>query len=117
MLTNAQLEIIKTVCSHQFKSLESILLEPDLEEDYTLILEAHGCTRKDFDTALINTRKEFQIVWDNPEKLFGLDNLDIEIFKFILMSIQNKFINRYPKALNNLLNKILVYEMTQFIQN
>lgn len=117
MLTEAQVIIIRTVCSYQFKSLESLLLQPDLEEDYNLILESHGCTRKDFDTELINTRKVFQVVWETPELLFDLGGLNIDVFKFILNHIQGDFINIYPKALNNILNRLLIHQAVNNFEN
>ena len=112
MLTDAQITIIRTVCSYQFESLEGILLEPDLEEDYMIILESHGCTRKDFDIALIKTRRHFQEIWENPETFLSLDELDLEIFKFILNYLSKEFQQNYPKALNNILNKILIHQMS-----
>ena len=117
ILTQAQNLIIRTVCSYQFESLETLLLEPDLEEDYTLLLEQHGCNRGDYDTSLIQTRRQFQEVWNEPVTLFTLTDIDIDIFKFILNHIQGDFINLYPKALNNLLNRILIHQMTNNFEN
>ena len=56
-------------------------------------------------------------VQNSTKKLFKLEDMDMDIFMFILNHIQITFIDLYPKALNNLLNKILVYQMTQFINN
>ena len=117
MLTDAQVIIIRTVCSYQFESLETILLQPDIEEDYTLILEAHGCTRKDLDRELIHTRKVFQEVWNKPELLFELSDLNMDVFKFILNHIQRDFVNIYPKALNNILNRLLIHQMMNNFEN
>lgn len=116
-LTEAQLIIIRTVCSYQFKSLQSLLLQPDLDQEYLDILESYDATRKDYDDTLMETHKQFQEVWKDPEKLFELEDIDLEVFKFILGHIQGDFVNIYPKALNNIWNRILVHQMTQYINN
>ena len=112
MLTQPQILIIKDVCSIQFKSLEDIIMKIDLgsvdDEPYEQILSDLGCTRKDFDEELINTYNNFRIVFEDPESIYNLNELDMTIFKHILHKWEHKWVGNYPKALSNLWNKLFL---------
>lgn len=116
MFTDAQKIIIKEICSIQFSSLEDIVQMIDLGENsdgdqYEEILAEAGCSRKDFDDQLKITYKQFQLIEDEPDRLFDLDELDLIVFKYILHNYESKWIEKYPKAVENLWYKFLLHDM------
>jgi len=110
MLTTAQEQIIKEVCSIQFESLSNIFIQ-QLEVEYEILLESHGCSRRDYDESILKTRAEFKQVFDTPLLLFELSDIDMDIFVFILKNLDLEFKNKFPKAYENLLNKILAHQL------
>lgn len=122
MLTEAQNVIIKEVCSIQFESLEDILINADLGEDeegekYEDIFIELGIERKDFDEKLIETIKNFQMVYDDPQKVYQLEELDLMVFRHVLHNFQHKWGNRFPKALSNLWNKLFIWNIANELCN
>ena len=120
MFTDAQKFIIRQVCSIQFKSLEDILIKTDLGingegEKYSDIFAEYEISRKEFDEQLIKTYKKFQEIENEPDKLFELDELDFLVFKHILYAWEGDWIDKYPKAIKNLWNRILIYELNHGI--
>lgn len=111
MLTEAQIKIIKEICEIQFKSLDDILINPDLDPDYVVILEAYGCTREDFDKTIIGTRKRFMGLYEDPKKVFELPTMDLIMIRFILERGKHFWVDKYPKALYNLLYKLLTHDV------
>lgn len=114
MLTPPQVTIIKEVCSIQFRSLEDVLIKIDLgsnseNEPYEEILHDIGCSRKDFDEELIDTYQKFRGVYEEPEKVYELSEIELLIFKHILHKWEHKWIGDYPKALANLWNKLFLF--------
>jgi len=122
MLTDAQKIIVQEVCSIQFNSLNDILIKTNLGDDdegdkYEDILADMGFDRKDFDEKLIDTLFEFRTLYDCPDKVFGLRDLDAIIFKHILHNFGHRWENRFPKALSNLWNKLFLLTMANEIHN
>ena len=122
MLTGAQEIIIRDICSIQSDSLIRILTKVDLEtngngESYESILHSLGCTRKDFDEQLILTIDNFKRIYDNPELVYSLDELDMLVFKHILHHFKDRWEFKFPKALNNLWNKLFLFQVTNELHN
>ena len=122
MLTEAQNIIVQEVCSIQFESLEDILINVDLGSDeegdkYEDIFIELGIKRSDFDEKLIETWKNFQLVYEKPEKVYQLEELDLLIFKHILHNFGRKWDNKYPKALSNLWNKLFIWNISNELHN
>lgn len=122
MLTDAQRIIVRKICSIQFESLNDILLQTDLGEDdtgekYEDILREFGCSRKDFDEELIDTIVKFKEIHKDPERVYTLEELDLIVFKHILYNFRHKWEDQYPKALNNLWNKLFIWTMANELHN
>ena len=122
MLTPAQENIIREVCSIQFTSLEDILMKVNLgndseDEPYEQILSDMGCTRRDFDEELFGTYNNFKEVHSDPEKVFKLCEIDLLIFKHILHKWEHKWMEKYPKALTNLWNKLFLFSAINEIKH
>lgn len=115
-LTQAQCKIIEQLCSVQFESLKSILLKEDLGRDengitYEVIFEILEITREDFDKEIIGIFNAFSSLKDNPENLFEcLDEIDLEIFEYLMYLFKDDIIEYYPKAYDNLMYKVFLYK-------
>ena len=122
MLTKAQKIIVREICSIQFESLNDILLQTDLGEDdsgerYEDILKEFGCSRKDFDKELIDTIAKFKEIYKDPEEVYTLEELDLIVFKHVLHNFRHKWEDQYPKALDNLWNKLFIWTMANELHN
>ena len=106
MITKTQAFLIREICELQCNSLDEILISIDIGNDREEILINHGLTRKDFDKAIINSRVEFQKVIDNPENIFSLSYEGLLVSLFILMYLKDKYLDRYPNAIENMRNII-----------
>lgn len=122
MLTQAQCTIVKEACSIQFESLEDILTLPHLGQDedginYEEILDHYGCSRKDFDVEWVKMMDAFKSVFEEPERVVDLQDLDMLVFRHILHSFRFKWENTYPKALENLWTKLFIHSVANELHN
>jgi len=122
MLTDAQRIIVREICSIQFESLSDILIQTELGKDddgerYENILKEFGYGRKDFDKELIDTIAKFKEVHNDPEEIYTLEELDLIVFKHILYNFRHKWEDQYPKALDNLWNKLFIWTMANEFHN
>lgn len=123
IFTEAQSNIIRMICSIEFKALEDITLEVELgeysDEGFTHeeLLDSVGCDRSDFDEALIETYNQFQSLHENPNLLFELSEHDRIIFRQVLRLYDDEISQRYPNALKNLWDKITIIEAARSMMN
>lgn len=123
IFTEAQGNIIRFICSIEFKALEDIMLETELgqyaDEGFTHeeLLDSVGCDRSDFDEALIETYNQFQNLHDNPNLLFELSDHDRIIFRQVLRLYQDDLDDTYPNALRNLWDKITIIDAARSMMN
>ena len=122
MLTEAQNIIVKEICSIQFTALNNIFMETDLGEDevgesYEDVFANMGCSRKDFDEELMGVIDKFQEVHDDPEKIYTFEELDMIVFRHILHNFRHKWEDKYPKALENLWNKLFIWTISNELHN
>jgi len=116
ILTDAQKTIIKQICSIQFDSLEEVLKKKDLGimsdgTSYQQFFDEMGIDRLDFDHELINTVESFRRVNHNPEVIFEVfEIIDFEIFDYIMDLYREEIILKYPKAFENLKDKIFIWK-------
>ena len=99
MLTINQQNIIREVCSLEFRSLERILVKTELGliapfltfEDY---LQENGLSRKDFDEELISIYNKFKKIYIDPQQVFFiLTPNERKIFRMILIIFEENWIN------------------------
>ena len=113
MLSKAQKLIVQEVCQIQIKSLEEVFMKPDLgtfdeEESYEQFFESFGASRKDFDKIIIEAMEIFKKLKNEPEEVFKLDDTEMLIFRWILFNFKHIWEDYYPKALENLWNKLFL---------
>jgi len=123
IFTEAQSNIIRFICSIEFKALKDITLEVELgeyaDEGFTHeeLLESVECDRSDFDEALIETYNQFQNLHENPNLLFELSEHDRIIFRQVLRLYEDEISVRFPNALKNLWDKITIIEAARSMMN
>ena len=107
MVTEAQATIIRRVCNIQFKSLEQLITDVNLDEDSEETMKMFQISRHEMDKAFITIYKRFEEVKVSPEKVEELDYEYLLIFLLILGHIKGEFMEIYPNAFKNLLDKII----------
>lgn len=99
MLTENQKQIIREVCSIEFKSLEAIfgevelgLIAPNLTfEEY---LGEYELTRADFDENLVDVYHKFKAIEKDPTKVFFILNpAERKVFRIILLLYEENWIS------------------------
>lgn len=102
MVTNAQALIIREVCKIQNQSLEEVFMGVSIGAEREEILENFGLTRSDFDKAILKSKKHFERVHEEPDKLDELDYNNLIVFLFILSKVRETYQDEFPNAIKNL---------------
>lgn len=106
MITKTQGILIREICEIQCNSLDTIIINTEIGKGREEILKSFGLTRKDFDKVIIKSRLEFQKVYEDPNKFYDLNYEGFIVALFILGYLKEKYLEKYPKAISNLSNKI-----------
>ena len=116
MVTKSQAFIIKKICEIQKNSLEEVFTMTSLGEKNEKLMESLSVSRKEFDTQVINTWKNFEKLREEPEKLSELSYYDLVVFLFILTNLRGEYGKRYPKSINSLGKTVLsLIDSNQFL--
>lgn len=111
MLTGPQQDIIKEVCLIELDNIDGLrdLLNSDeLDEDgFKELVQFDGTDS--FFNQLDKLYSSFHGLYEDPEKLFKLDDHETMIFRHILFTWEDKFSDR-PNALSNLWRKFFLME-------
>ena len=109
--TPAQRTIIKKICILQLDSLRRLLYnESDMDLDLEMFLIENEISREEYDKQLVENISKFKKLTKNPDDLRVLDNYDLSKFRHILATLENKFNERYPKAVSNLWQRLFMIE-------
>ena len=114
-LTHAQQSIVKQLCDIQSDECKELFLKMELGntsegQPYEEFFEELNMTRDEWDDQLIETITTFQDVSQEPGKLFELfDEIDVEVFDYMLILFRDTIENELPKAYNNLKHKVDIW--------
>jgi hypothetical protein len=107
--SKAQRKIIREICETQIASLKR-LHDQDSGVDVELILAQYGADKEDYKEQLSSVITKFQEVFNNPERITLLDDSQISIFRHILNTLEDNFLEWYPNAVKNLWKKLFDIE-------
>jgi len=109
--TPAQRVIIKKICILQLDSLRRLLHnEPDIDIDITMFLIENEVTKEEYEEQLIKNIGKFSKLNSNPDDLRVLDDLDLSKFRHILFNLEDKYREKFPKAVTNLWQRLHLIE-------
>lgn len=113
-LTDAQIRVIKAICTHQLDSLNRLLTDDAIcNEDVTLFLIENEVTREELDNGLINQISRFEELYDNPDDLRALNQDELSMFRHLLANIEKEWANKFPNAIKNLWQRLHIIEECQ----
>ena len=109
--TPAQRVIIKKICILQLDSLRRLLHnESDIDIDITMFLIENEVTKEEYEEQLIKNIGKFSKLNSNPDDLRVLDDLDLSKFRHILFNLEDKYREKFPKAVTNLWQRLHLIE-------
>lgn len=108
-LTPAQTRLIKEICYLQLSSLRRIYNdETRTPLDLTLLLIEYEVTPEEFKASIELTMDKFKALVLKPDNIHRLDKAELSVFRHILATVEDKYKDRYPKAIANLWNRLFI---------
>lgn len=118
--TPTQQKIVKKICKHQLASLYRLFEDRGHnEQDLVLVLIENELSEEDYKSELINRIMTFETLQDDPQQLSKLKEEDLSMFRHLLAQLEDRYKDRYPKAIANLWGNLFLLEelLNQGVEN